>query len=104
MFDVQFHPDAATEFDAAICWYAERSEQAAENFDESVFQGISNISQSPFRCPLVDGRHRILILPKNFPYHMIYRIDGDTVTVIAIAHHRRKPSYWQGRKPLDEPG
>jgi len=97
MFDVRFHPDAATEYEEAICWYAERSEQVAENFDQVVSQALEQIIQSPSRCPMIDGRHRIFILPKKFPYHIIYRVDSETVTVLAVAHHRRKPSYWQGR-------
>lgn len=97
MFHVLFHPDAATEFEEAICWYAERSEQAAENFDQVVSQGLDEILQSPLRCPTIDGRHRIFILPKRFPYHILYRVDADSVTVIAVAHHHRKPSYWHGR-------
>src|SRR5690348_17555480 len=34
----------------------------------------------------------------NFPFWVIYRADSAEVTIIAIAHQRRKPGYWQKRK------
>ena len=33
----------------------------------------------------------------RFPYNLVYRILSDEVLVLAIAHHRRRPSYWQYR-------
>ena len=35
---------------------------------------------------------------KRFPFSVIYYIHGDELRVVALAHHRRKPDYWAGRK------
>ena len=35
---------------------------------------------------------------RRFPCSVIYRIDGDQLRVVAIAHQRRRPGYWSGRK------
>ena len=35
---------------------------------------------------------------RRFPYSLIYRIDGDELRVIALAHQRRRPGYWSARK------
>ncbi len=80
-----------------MCWYSERSPHAANGFDEAVSQALREIERAPQRCPLIDRRHRLKILEKRFPYHVIYRVDGDLLTVIAVAHHGRRPRYWQGR-------
>ena len=34
---------------------------------------------------------------KRFPYAIHYAMEGKTVTVLAVAHQRRKPGYWRGR-------
>ena len=34
---------------------------------------------------------------RRFPYSVIYYIHGDELRVIAIAHHRRRPTYWRAR-------
>ena len=33
----------------------------------------------------------------KFPYAIIYRVRGDTVTIVAFMHLHRKPGYWRGR-------
>jgi len=35
---------------------------------------------------------------RRFPYSIIYYVTGEELWVIALAHHRRKPGYWAGRK------
>ncbi|SRR6266581_6763889 len=35
---------------------------------------------------------------RRFPYSIIYYVMGEELRVIALAHHRRKPGYWTGRK------
>ncbi len=98
MDSIAFHPEAAAEFEEALCWYSERSEQAAKGFDEAVSNALRQIEQAPEHWPLIDRRHRLKFLEKRFPYHIIYRVDDDLLTVIAVAHHRRRPRYWQGRQ------
>jgi plasmid stabilization system protein ParE len=34
------------------------------------------------------------LLLKNFPYAIFYRINGDAVVVVSVAHHKRKPRDW----------
>lgn len=34
----------------------------------------------------------------TFPYPLIYRIQPESICVIAIAHHNRRPAYWVGRR------
>jgi toxin ParE1/3/4 len=35
---------------------------------------------------------------RRFPYSVIYHIKGEELHVIALAHQRRRPGYWSGRK------
>lgn len=34
---------------------------------------------------------------RRFPFNLVYQTDADTVTIVAIAHHRRAPGYWRER-------
>ena len=34
---------------------------------------------------------------QRFPFNVLYREAGNTVQVLAVAHHRRRPGYWLGR-------
>lgn len=35
---------------------------------------------------------------RKFPFSIVYYLRSDELRVIALAHHRRKPEYWSGRK------
>lgn len=34
---------------------------------------------------------------KRFPYTLVYRVKGEVITVIAMAHQSREPGFWRGR-------
>lgn len=36
---------------------------------------------------------------QRFPYVIVYLIEGDSVTVVAVSHARRRPLYWIDRIP-----
>ena len=50
--------------------------------------------QPALGTPVV-GETRKLRLGK-FPYSVVYRVHGEVITVIAVAHQRREPQYWVG--------
>lgn len=35
---------------------------------------------------------------KDFPYTLVYRVQGEDITVMAVAHQSREPGYWVGRR------
>jgi plasmid stabilization system protein ParE len=44
----------------------------------------------------LDTYHRRFPLTR-FPFGFIYRIEGDVVLVLAVAHRRQLPGYWRRR-------
>ena len=47
-------------------------------------------------APWRNNRRRFPL--RKFPYSIIYYVRDDELRVIALAHHRRKPEYWSGRR------
>lgn len=35
---------------------------------------------------------------RRFPYSVVYLLLPDEIRVLAVAHQRRKPGYWKGRR------
>jgi plasmid stabilization system protein ParE len=35
---------------------------------------------------------------RRFPYSVFYQVAADELRVVAVAHQRRRPVYWAGRK------
>jgi plasmid stabilization system protein ParE len=41
-------------------------------------------------------------IPRRFPYLILYRSDGETITVIACMHAHRDPQSWMARLGTDD--
>lgn len=93
---VEFHEEAALEYEAALEWYLERSDSAASKFVDAVCHGVDMIVDAPHRWPAGShGTRRFLL--QRFPFAIVYRDLPETIQVLAIAHARRKPGYWKQR-------
>lgn len=97
MAEVRFHPEAQAEYQAAFEWYQARSPLAADRFEAELEKVLGLVASSPTMFPLVDDSHRYAML-RRFPYSLVYQALPDGVHVVAVAHSRRKPGYWQGRE------
>jgi plasmid stabilization system protein ParE len=95
--NVRFHPQAQRDADGAEEWYAARSVLAARAFLTELFSSVEAVRAAPERwSSYLSGTLRYYF-PK-FPFSLIYRVSDGTITVVAVAHHRRKPRYWITRK------
>lgn len=93
---VEFLAEAEEELFAGQEWYRTRSEVAARAFATEVSWAIRQIAEFPtrYRCHVLGTRQ--FVLP-NFPFSILYREQTGSVTVVAVAHHRRRPGYWRNR-------
>lgn len=94
----RFHPAALADYQAAAVWYAERSAAAAVGFTAAIDDAIDGARELPEAWPAwpgrTDVRRRTL---RRLPYSVIYVIQNDTIVIVAVAHHKRRPGYWLGR-------
>lgn len=93
MSEPRFHPAARIDYAVARRWYADRSARAAEQFEAGVDAALNRIAVAPNQHPLIDDRHRCVLL-RRFPYYVVYRTDAEGVLVIAVAHAKRAADYW----------
>jgi plasmid stabilization system protein ParE len=93
-FVVVLAPEAESDIAEAFAWYLARNVAAARDFRAEVFETVDRIAAAPLsRLADEEGnRHRVV---RRFPYTVWYEVVGDTVTVLAGAHHRRRPGYWR---------
>lgn len=97
-FVVVLAPAAESDIAEAFTWYRRRSALAAYAFRTEIFEAIDRIAVAPLSWPEDADGNRRRVLPR-FPYTVHFGVAGQTVTVLAIAHHRRRPGYWQTREP-----
>jgi len=89
---------ASEELSAAVRWYeSQRLGLGAELLD-TVTTAIERIAQQPEigAASLADARVRRALV-ERFPYELVYRLTGDDIVIVAIAHLKRRPGYWKHR-------
>lgn len=91
-----FHPAARQELYNTQDYYEEKSDAVALAFSDEIVWAIEQTIMAPGRWKQLDKETRRFLLSR-FPYRVIYRTVGDDIKIIAIAHHRRKPGYWNPR-------
>lgn len=95
---VLLHPAAADELSEAASFYAERAhKELGLAFIAEFERSINLLSDSPELGAVWRGTARRLPV-RRFPYSVIYRLIGETIQVLAVAHHRRRPGYWKKRQ------
>ncbi len=95
---VVFLKSAQAELNAALDYYAEHaSERIAAAFLQDVSHARQRLIEHPEIGKAVSKRLRALAF-RHFPYHLIYRFSEDTISIHAVAHLRRRPAYWAGRR------
>lgn len=92
----RFHPEAREEFRNAARWYRERRVIAAVEFRRTVSAAVRDVADRPQGWPkYLYGTHRFIL--QRFPFSVVYLDEQDIVTIIAVAHGKRKPGYWKER-------
>lgn len=89
---VSVHPSVADELRETAKFYSDRADQALGLAFIAEFERTLNLlSHTPELGAIWRGTAR------RFPYTIVYQIKPDELRVIALAHQRRRPSYWKNR-------
>ena len=92
-------PDAEVELVSAAMWYEDKRPGLGVEFVAIVDKALQSVLEHPEACPVwrPDRPYRKHPL-KRFPYVLFFRIESDTVVVVALAHAKRGPGYWLERR------
>jgi plasmid stabilization system protein ParE len=91
------HEAAEGEINEAADFYDIESSGLGRAFIDEIQRVIRSISEFPEAAPLVRGRVRKRTIAK-FPYSLVYSVRPDEIRILAVAHHKRRPFYWRGRR------
>jgi len=94
---VRLRPTAKADLREAVEWYRARDADLANRFLNEVYEVLALIERFPNIGGPVYGINQpdVRELPVNsFPYAVIFRREEYRTTVVAIAHARKRPGYW----------
>ena len=95
---VSFNPEALAEAEQATRWYRDNGGSSPSRaFTQELRRVVLLASEQPgIGNAGLHGTVRLYF--KRFPYTLVFRIQGESVRVIAIAHQSRRPGYWVERR------
>lgn len=94
---LSYHPAVRAEAGEAADWYTrQRDELLAHEFERELEATLLLVARHPGIGTPARRQSRAFRL-NRFPYTIIYRLQGETIRVLAIAHQSRRPGYWARR-------
>ena len=94
---VTVHLAVDDELSETAKFYADRADRALGLAFIAEFERALNfLSKNPELGAIWRGTARRFPL-RRFPYNIVYQIKPEEIRVIALAHQRRRPSYWKNR-------
>src|SRR5262244_748353 len=98
--NVRYLDAADAEFQDAIDFYNRQRAGLGFEFSDEVKDAVTRITNYPLAWTLLSKRARRCQVHR-FPYSIIYEAQSDLIVIVAVQHHRRKPSNWRKRLRVD---
>lgn len=98
---VKVSTEATEELMEAAAWYELEVPGLGEQLIDTFEQATSRLSEpNPPLVPVIGeaaklGAKRLIL--QRFPFSIVAIAKSQAITVVALAHHSRKPGYWFGR-------
>lgn len=95
------HPEASEELREAAYWYDDREPGLGDDFIDAIDDAIARIHHWQRSAPVFPGwldtpTVRSMMVAA-FPYRVFYYLTDTGFVILAYAHNRRNPRYWQHR-------
>ena len=90
-------PALAELHDAAAFYTLKANIELGQAFVAEFERTANFVLANPLLGTVFRGDRRRYIF-RRFPYSIIYQVAEDELRILAVAHHRRRPGYWAGRK------
>ena len=96
MKHARFIPAARLEFLAEVIYHDEAKPGLGERFATAVERTAARALAFPLSgSPSRSNTRRIVV--RGFRFSIFYRPEPDGIVIFAVAHHSRRPFYWQSR-------
>ncbi len=90
--------EADAEMVEAARYYDEQQTGLGSDFLDNVDAAVDQLAADPLRFGLYRGSKTVRgIRLARFPYRLLFAVEPNRITVVAVAHLHRHPDYWKHR-------
>lgn len=95
---IRFSAGASRELEADFRRYERQRPGRGRRFLSAIDIVLGLISEAPNSFTLLRAPSVRSAKVERFPYRVVFLVMGEDIMVIAVAHGRRRPGYWQRRR------
>ncbi|BCS55652.1 type II toxin-antitoxin system RelE/ParE family toxin [Geobacter sp. SVR] len=92
----EFLPEAEKELREAARYYESEAPGVGIAFVVELHKAILAILDNPLAAQTVRKSIRKWVLPR-FPFNVLYSVESEILVIVAVAHQKRRPTYWKRR-------
>jgi toxin ParE1/3/4 len=96
---VIFHSEARREVRREVSYYEEQRENLGRELRIEIEAAVQRLRLNPRAYPLHDHQGTRKLVLRRFPFTIFFVELDDSFWIAAVAHHKRRPDYWAGRRP-----
>jgi toxin ParE1/3/4 len=101
---IEIWPEALEDLEQAGAWYEQQQVGLGAEFAREIRRAIARLPANPFLFPLRNRKRNVRwFFPARFPYRIVYRIEADRLTVVAVRHAARSNGEWTQRLSRPRP-
>ena len=93
--------EAEVELWEAVDYFESRHTGLGLDFLHEIETSLETIRNAPTRWRLREDGTRRYLTPR-FPYFIVYLLEEGHIWIVAFAHCKRRPQYWEERKTIAE--
>ena len=95
---LEFHPSTAFDVNQAVSYYERQRPGLGSDLRGELDAALVRIVENPLSFPVFETLIRRCIVHR-FPYSVLFRVQSDdTVRVLVVRHHKRRPQFGLGRR------
>jgi len=95
---LDIRPDVVTDIESAAVWYEDREPGLGADYVRVMRGAIASLAEGAYRYHIRNRRLRVRwFCTRRFPFRIIYRVDGELITVLAVLHMARHDREWRRR-------
>ena len=94
--EVKLRPEAEEDLADATVWYEAQHQGLGQEFLDHALSAFESIAERPNMYPTVHRSTRRVLIHR-FPFGTYYRIETESIVVVAVMHGSRNPRLWKER-------
>lgn len=93
-----FHKLVQRDLRIVLRYYEEEvGVELADQFFDELHRLVREVEQNPTKFHLIHDEIRRANLYR-FPYHLLFKCSGESIRVLVLRHHKRRPAFGRRRK------